>query len=59
MESVEPERESGPEMVAVCTALVPLPTKSPESVVEPVPPLLTESVPTVSESAMPRDDVAI
>jgi len=45
IESVEPENESGDESVAVCIALVPLPTKIPESVVEPVPPFATGKMP--------------
>ena len=40
-----PENESGPETVAVWTALVPFPTKIPASVVEPVPPFTTATVP--------------
>jgi len=44
MESVEPENASGPETVALRSEPVPLPTRSPESVVEPVPPKPTESV---------------
>ena len=44
MESVVPENESGAETVAVSSEPVPLPTKRPESVVEPVPPTLTASV---------------
>ncbi len=54
IESVVPEKLSGEETVAVCTPLVPLPTRMPESVVEPVPPCATASalpsvrVPTVA-----------
>ncbi len=42
----------------VFTALVVLPTRIPESVVEPVPPRATASVPVVSESAIPKVEVA-
>ena len=38
MESVLAENESGPETIAEVTCPVPLPVKSPPSVVEPVPP---------------------
>ncbi len=41
MESVEPEKDKGEEMVAVRSEPVPLPTRRPLSVVEPVPPLGT------------------
>ena len=44
MERVVPERESGEEMIAVLRAEVPLPRRSPVSVVEPVPPYTTERV---------------
>ena len=40
---VLPENESGPDTVAVKSEPVPLPTKSPVSVVEPVPPFATVS----------------
>ena len=50
IESVEPENESGEDTVSVCSALVPLPTKTPESVVEPVPPFATPRVPVIVES---------
>lgn len=43
---------------AVVNALVPLPLRTPVSVVAPVPPRFTASVPVVSESAIPSDDVA-
>jgi len=42
--SREPESESGPEKERVFTAPVPLPTRTPESVVDPVPPTATPSV---------------
>src|ERR1700683_3177433 len=45
MLNVFPESESGPENASELTALVPLPTKIPERVVLPVPPLPTPSVP--------------
>ena len=45
IESVEPENESGPDMVAVKSEPVPLPTSRPVSVVEPVPPFATPRVP--------------
>jgi hypothetical protein len=57
IERVEPEKLSGPEMVAVLTADVPFPTKRPVSVVEPVPPRATCRVPMVSDSAMPKVEV--
>src|ERR1043166_3503067 len=43
--SVEPESDSGPLYVSVCTALVPLPTKMPVSVELAVPPLATPRIP--------------
>src|SRR4051812_47694632 len=43
MESVEPENARGPETVAVKSEPVPLPTRRPESVVEPVPPFAAVS----------------
>ena len=43
IESVVPENARGPDTVAVCTPLVPLPTRIPVSDVEPVPPLATVS----------------
>ena len=50
---MEPENESGPDTVAVKSEPVPLPTMSPESVVEPVPPYCTPSaLPSVSEPPM-------
>lgn len=42
---MEPDSESGPEYESVLTAPVPLPTKMPESVLEPVPPLPTPRMP--------------
>ena len=50
IESVEPENARGPETVALRSEPVPLPTKMPESVVEPVPPLAAPSVPVIVES---------
>ena len=53
IESVEPEKLSGPETVAVSKLPVPLPTRRPVSVVEPVPPLGTvKAEPNVSEPPM-------
>lgn len=43
---------------AAVNAEVPLPLTSPVRVPAPVPPLPTASVPTVSESAMPSEEVA-
>ena len=61
IESVVPLKESGPEIAALPTALVPLPINNPPSVVEPVPPKLTASVvlPTTlpAESVVRSDDV--
>ena len=50
IESVEPENVRGEDTVSVCIAEVPLPTRSPVSVVEPVPPFATPSVPLIVES---------
>ena len=43
--SCEPENESGPENESELIAPTPLPTKMPESVVDPVPPFPTPRVP--------------
>lgn len=47
IESVEPANASGEAITAVWSALAPLPTNRPESVVEPVPPPATVSVPEI------------
>lgn len=47
-----------PDAVVPVNADVPLPIRRPVRVVAPVPPRLTGSVPVVSASAMPSDDVA-
>ena len=57
MDSVEPENARGPDTVAVKSEPVPLPTRRPESVVEPVPPFATGSIPV--RLFTPMDDVAI
>ena len=57
IESVEPENARGPETVALRSEPVPLPTRSPVSVVEPVPPFATPSVPV--RLFTPIDVVAI
>ena len=44
MDSVEPENARGPDTVAVKSEPVPLPTRRPVSVVEPVPPNWAERV---------------
>ena len=51
MESVEPEKLSGAETVAVWRALVPFPTNTPVSVVEPVPPDAAPSAVAISSAA--------
>ena len=55
--SVEPENVSGEDTVSVCIAEVQLPTKIPESVVEPVPPFATGKMPEMLFT--PMDVVAI
>ena len=57
IESVEPENESGLESVAVKSEPVPLPTRRPVSVVEPVPPFATGNIP--ERLFIPMDVVAI
>ena len=57
MDSVEPENARGPDTVAVRSEPVPLPTRRPVSVVEPVPPFATGRVPEMLLT--PMDDVAI
>ena len=57
IESVEPENVSGPETVALRSEPVPLPTRSPLSVVEPVPPFATGKMPEMLFT--PMDVVAI
>ena len=57
IESVDPENVRGEDTVSVCIAEVPLPTRIPESVVEPVPPFATGSIPV--RLFTPIDVVAI
>ena len=58
IDSVEPENESGPDTVAVRSEPVPLPTKRPVSVVEPVPPFATPRVPVIVESERQAPPIA-
>ena len=60
MESVVPEKESGPDTFAEVTAPVPLPVSIPPKVVEPVPPLTTVSAwAKVSAPFEAKDEVAV
>ena len=55
IESVLPEKRSGPEIVAAVIGPVPFPVSIPPSVVEPVPPKLTASV--VDPTTLPAESV--